>query len=35
MKMDTDRLLKSTIGLQALEGEFPEAFRFEELTTDL
>jgi hypothetical protein len=35
MKMDTDRLLKNTIGLQALESESPEAFRFEEFTTDL
>jgi hypothetical protein len=35
MKIDTDRLLKSTIGLQALEGELPEALRFENLTTDL
>jgi hypothetical protein len=35
MKIDTDRLLKSTIGLQALEGEFPMAHRLEEFTTDL
>jgi hypothetical protein len=35
MKIDTDRLLKSTIGLQALEGELPEAFVLEEFTTDL
>ena len=35
MKIDTDRLLKNTIGLQALEGEFPEAYHFDEFTTDL
>ena len=35
MKIDTDRLLKSTIGLQALEGDFPEALRRKEFTTDL
>lgn len=35
MKIDTDRLLKSTIGLQALDGDAPEAVHFDEFTTDL
>jgi hypothetical protein len=35
MKIDADRLIKSTIGLQTLEGEFPADFHFEKFTTDL
>jgi hypothetical protein len=35
MKIDTDRLLKNTIGLQEFKGELPKASHFEEFTTDL
>ena len=35
MKIDTDCLLKGTIGLQALEGDFPDAYSIEEFTNDL
>jgi hypothetical protein len=35
MKIDTNRLLKNTIGLQECEGEFPKVSRLEGLATDL
>jgi hypothetical protein len=35
MKIDTDCLLKSTIGLQSLEGDMPDAYRIKEYTNDL
>jgi hypothetical protein len=35
MKMDTDRLLKGTIGLQTLEGPLPDHDRIHEYAADL
>jgi hypothetical protein len=35
MKIDTERLLKSTIGIQAVEEEFPDTHRIKEFTNDL
>ena len=35
MKMDTDRLLKGTIGLQMLEDPMPDHYRIHKYTADL
>ena len=35
MKMDTDRLLKGTIGLQELEGPMPDHYRIHKYAADL